>query len=561
MKEPWEATSSMTDEKVATQPTDSESAELEQTSVQASVQAASAEVNTNPIPAQAEAGNYKKGHVTIGNFDIAIENPAGSTRKGVDANGKAWETKMQNAYGYIKGTESVDGDPLDVFLHTDMDEWNGRKVFIVDQTKPDGTFDEHKVMLGFNDKDDAMSAYFANYDETWAQTHPGLRISETNLEDFDKWIKSSHRKTKPFADYTNVSKVTDNAPTEYSPAEKKKSLGDRVKGVIDKVINSETMQQAFRANNTIRELQELMAAQLQNELLTAVDIELAQELDGMYQSLAKDAVDRFYMEHSDMQRPTNVKKTEPAETSDKGYTVDKRWHKDKGKYIFAVKFTDQMSREDFVALKQRVKEFGGYYSSWGKGGFIFDTEEAATKFAEAILDKTGAAIADNKPMSLSDMQEAYPAEASPEPSMQEQWDMLDALTAKLTKYLEAESVELYRNNAKEGFDFFHDSVTNAITKLMMTAWRSASAAMKPRQRASKKRCRTVKFYIPLISCPPDSDGHLTEAPNGPEGPDLIPTSDNVSSDRKDTKSLTDEQISGEESSLQPSDDKGDSETA
>lgn len=198
------------------QPSDDKGAGLEQPSVQASVQAASAEVNTEPTPAQAEAGNYKKGHVTIVDFDITIENPAGSIRKGVDADGKEWQTTMANAYGYIKGTESVDGDHIDVFLHTDMDEWNGRKVYVVDQTRPDGSFDEHKVMLGFNDKDEAMSAYLANYDETWAQTHPGLRISETNLEDFDKWIKSSHRKTKPFADYSNVSKGTDNAPTEQS---------------------------------------------------------------------------------------------------------------------------------------------------------------------------------------------------------------------------------------------------------------------------------------------------------------------------------------------------------
>lgn len=214
-------TQSLTDKQISAdesslQPYDDKGVGLEQPSVQASVQAASAEVNTEPTPAQAEAGNYKKGHVTIGDFDITIENPAGSIRKGVDADGKEWQTTMANAYGYIKGTESVDGDHIDVFLHTDMDEWNGRKVYVVDQTRPDGSFDEHKVMLGFNDKDAAMSAYLANYDETWAQTHPGLRISEANLEDFDKWIKSSHRKTKPFADYTNVSKITDNAPTEQS---------------------------------------------------------------------------------------------------------------------------------------------------------------------------------------------------------------------------------------------------------------------------------------------------------------------------------------------------------
>lgn len=170
--------------------------------VQAAVEAASAEVNTEPTPAQAEAGNYKKGHITIGDFDITIENHAGSVRKGIDADGKEWSTTMANTYGYIKGTEGVDGDHIDVFLHENMDMWNGRKVYVVDQTNTDGSFDEHKVMLGFNDKDEAMSAYLANYDATWGQTHPGLRISETNIEDFNKWVQSSHRKTKPFAAIT-----------------------------------------------------------------------------------------------------------------------------------------------------------------------------------------------------------------------------------------------------------------------------------------------------------------------------------------------------------------------
>lgn len=185
--------------------------------IQTAVEAASAQVNTEPTPAQAEAGNYKKGHVTIGEFDITIENPAGSVRKGVDADGKEWSNTMANTYGYIKGTEGVDGDHIDIFLHSDMAQWNGRKVYVVDQTNTDGSFDEHKVMLGFNDKDEAMTAYLANYDKTWADTHPGLRISETNIEDFNKWVQSSHRKTKPFAAYTTVSKVVDEAPVKTEP--------------------------------------------------------------------------------------------------------------------------------------------------------------------------------------------------------------------------------------------------------------------------------------------------------------------------------------------------------
>lgn len=175
---------------------------------QQAVDAASSEINPHPIQAQKEAGNYRKGHITLSGLDITIENAAGSERSGTDANGKSWRTTMANAYGYIRGTKSVDGDHIDVFLHNDMDQWDGQKVFVVDQTNEDGSFDEHKVMLGFNDKEDALKAYFANYDKAWADTHPGVLISETGIDDFHKWLDASDRKTKPFAEYATVRKVT-----------------------------------------------------------------------------------------------------------------------------------------------------------------------------------------------------------------------------------------------------------------------------------------------------------------------------------------------------------------
>ena len=164
---------------------------------------ASAEVNTEPTEAQKEAGNYKKGHVQVGTFDITIEQPQGSVRKGTDADGKQWESKMNNTYGYIRGAVGVDGDHIDVFLSNDIDGWNGRRVFVVDQYNPDGSFDEHKVMLGFNDADEAKNDYLANYENGWEN---GRRIDVTavNLEDFEKWIASSKRKTKPFGDYSSV---------------------------------------------------------------------------------------------------------------------------------------------------------------------------------------------------------------------------------------------------------------------------------------------------------------------------------------------------------------------
>ena len=186
-------------------------------SLSAKIAAAEGEVDTNPSEGQKEAGNYKKGHIRIGAFDISIEQPKGSVRRGVDANGKAWESKMHNTYGYFRGTEGVDGDHIDVFVSNDIDGWNGQKVFVVDQYNPDGTFDEHKVMLGFNNAEDAKSDYLANYEKGWEDGRR-LDVSATNLEDFEKWLASSHRKTKPFGEYKGVKREVD--------AEFKKELQD-----------------------------------------------------------------------------------------------------------------------------------------------------------------------------------------------------------------------------------------------------------------------------------------------------------------------------------------------
>ena len=204
--------------------------------LKAKVEAASADVNTDPTEAQKEAGNYKKGHVQVGTFDITIEQPEGSIRRGTDADGKKWESKMHNTYGYFRGTEGVDGDHIDVFLSNDIDGWNGRKVFVVDQYNPDGTFDEHKVMLGFNDMDEAKSDYLANYEKGW-ENGRRIDISSTNLEDFEKWIDSSHRKTKPFSEYSSVNKetvATDKGGEKAEKKQKKQSVFDKAKEIADK---------------------------------------------------------------------------------------------------------------------------------------------------------------------------------------------------------------------------------------------------------------------------------------------------------------------------------------
>lgn len=174
-------------------------------------------VDTNPTEAQKEAGNYKKGHIKINGFDVTIEQPAGSVRSGKDANGKEWSVTMNNTYGYIRGTESVDGDHIDVFLGPDM---NSDMVYVVDQVNTDGSFDEHKVMMGFSSLEDARSAYLSNYEEGWQ----GLgNITGVALDEFKKWIDSSKRKTKPFSEYKGIKREEEILPRKV----KKLSLVDK----------------------------------------------------------------------------------------------------------------------------------------------------------------------------------------------------------------------------------------------------------------------------------------------------------------------------------------------
>ena len=300
----------------------------------AAIQAAREQVNTTPTDAQKEAGNYKKGHVTIDGYDISIENPKGSTRSGVDASGKRWESTMASDYGYIRRTEGVDGDHIDVFLSDNPTEGN---VFVVDQVDPEtGEFDEHKVMYGFGSADEAREAYLANYEEGWK----GLgNITEVTKDEFRKWIDSSHRKTKPFAEYKSVKPV-------------------ETPSVAPKQVNIESLVGALQ---------------------TSGEAKLSDHVEEPEQPVAPSVSD--------------------------GYSVEKRFHKKQVKDIYAVKFKERMSDEDFKELKNRVKDFGGYYSSYGKGGFIFDTEEAARRFGEAVLDPSGKKMDEARPVSVEDVKQ------------------------------------------------------------------------------------------------------------------------------------------------------------
>lgn len=204
------------------------------------------ETETNPSDAQKESGNYKKGHIKFGGYDYTIENPKGSTRSGKDADGKEWKVTMHDTYGYIRGKFGKDGDHLDMFINdkADLDNWNG-DVFVVDQVNPDGSFDEHKVMYGYDSMDDAKKAYLANYSDGWQ----GLgNITGASKDEFDKWLDTSKRKLKPFADYAKVKFSLKSIPVRFEAGKK---LSDEEKKEV-----LSTLKDAYKVNGVPYHIEE-----------------------------------------------------------------------------------------------------------------------------------------------------------------------------------------------------------------------------------------------------------------------------------------------------------------
>jgi hypothetical protein len=139
-----------------------------------------------PTPAQAEAGNYAKGHVKVGGLDLSIENPEGSVRKDMKNDPPKWQTTMRAHYGYIRGTKGADGDHVDTYIKPGTPDAFDGQVFIVDQQAGVGKFDEHKVMLGYANGDEARDAYLAHYPAGWR----GMGAMTTmSMADFKAWTK------------------------------------------------------------------------------------------------------------------------------------------------------------------------------------------------------------------------------------------------------------------------------------------------------------------------------------------------------------------------------------
>lgn len=160
--------------------------------------AASAAAN-DPTPLQKQNGNFSKGHIRLHGLDITIETPRGKVRSGTGHDGKAWENKNLLAhYGYIKGSSGADSEHVDSYIGPSS---LSQKIFVVDQQNPkDGSFDEHKVILGAKDLSQAHDVYDGGFSDKSGPWRRGA-VTEMNIPDFKKWLKSGDT-TKPVGTLT-----------------------------------------------------------------------------------------------------------------------------------------------------------------------------------------------------------------------------------------------------------------------------------------------------------------------------------------------------------------------
>lgn len=191
-------------------------------------------VELQPSEGQKTAGNYRKGHVQKGPFDISIENPAGSERTGVDRSGKRWAQEINHDYGYIRGTKGADAfrtkdgtDQLDVFIKPDSDVM-ARPVYVINQVDPQTQrFDEHKVMMGFDSVEEARIAYLSNYEPNWK----GLgSIHKMPLKKFEQWAYSEETKY-PYKPGKKEAAGTEEIAPKKSDEEKGRALAAQIPGV------------------------------------------------------------------------------------------------------------------------------------------------------------------------------------------------------------------------------------------------------------------------------------------------------------------------------------------
>ena len=121
----------------------------------------------------------------IGNLSCVVETPQYGVRSG-----PGWMNVSPADYGFIEGFMGADGDEIDCYIGPNE---SSSLVYVIDQNEYPGlvNFDEHKCMLGYTSKQEALDDYYAGH------THGSLifrGLTTMSMKDFLVWLKSGDLK-------------------------------------------------------------------------------------------------------------------------------------------------------------------------------------------------------------------------------------------------------------------------------------------------------------------------------------------------------------------------------
>ena len=80
-------------------------------------------------------------------------------------------------------------------------------------------------------------------------------------------------------------------------------------------------------------------------------------------------------------------KVTASECESKPYSIESRTHSRSGATIFAVLFSKEIEATGERKFVQTARDFHGYWSDFGNGGYIFNSQQEAENFAKAIRGK------------------------------------------------------------------------------------------------------------------------------------------------------------------------------
>jgi len=234
-------------------------------------------------------GNYRKGRFPWQGLEIAVETPRGAVRSGQTEEGETWTQTMHSGYGYVVGKPGADqeaGRPtegVDVYVGEDV---NHPMSYIVNQKNPDGSFDEHKVMIGYRSQAAAEEAYRKDYAP--ARDDPNLDIVAVAPQQLKAWLEQPTH-TQPARFKTPAGKAYPMAPRGewYGEADYKKR-GGRLEGMTP----AQFLEQAAPleidevARENIDELKEHMRAGRKLDPLVLYPGERVRDSDGRHRAVA-----------------------------------------------------------------------------------------------------------------------------------------------------------------------------------------------------------------------------------------------------------------------------------